>query len=418
MIEFTSFEEVFLSVKAYRLALDPSIFKEEESSVIDLSTIVLPSFYKDNRAISWVNEAYLGLPERTGRGASSSYFISKVAVFKPRDEVIGGKNALDRVGYSRRRVRSAMGIVPGQETGFEVAASRIFSTFFMTDQTHSMVPETVMATLASLNFSTTGIEGKLTSSDLVKSGSLQRYVEAEIIHVISLDSVIQDHEIELMMAFDLALYNVDRNQNNIIVSKSEDGSFHLNLIDNSLLCSESFKTKMDVFWIEMVRSKRVFSEKLKSIILSWDPKSLIAVMQETFRKSMLDLDIEEKTSLSLTDRQIRTLEFAIVALQEGVKIELTAADLYHIYDKESFDLSAAEKKISECEGKDIRAVLSEIFSKIFEKKQKLEDLVDHDRKFFAYLLGSDKDIDLAIADWLELHPPVREKRLKSTHLDH
>jgi hypothetical protein len=304
-----------------------------------------------------------------------------------------------------------MGVVPGQEIAFEVAACQIFNRFFSPSP---MVPETVMATLASRSFSTTGVEGKITASDFMKSGSLQRYVQKERINLYEMPSSVKEEQIELMMAFDLALYNVDRNSDNVIISRSPDGNLQLNLIDNSLLCSEFFQTKMNVFWSEIDRSKRAFSKTIKDIILSWDPSHVIKVMQEEVAKTMLDLSAEERKTLELSDRQIRTLEFAIIALQEGVKIELTALEIYHIYNKDKFELSPAEKKIVECEGKDIRAVLSDVFGRISEKKKSLEELVDHERKFFAYVLGSDKDIDFTIDEWMKMHPCIRQKRLRTT----
>ncbi len=400
-----------MSISALRPSLDPSLLQEPPDPEVDLSGLILPDFYKHSRAIGWVNEAYLAPLERTGRGSSSSYFILNIAVFKPRDEVTGGKNALDRVGYTRDRIRGAMGVVPGQEIAFEVAACQIFNRFFSPSP---MVPETVMATLASRSFSTTGVEGKITASDFMKSGSLQRYVQKERINLYEMPSSVKEEQIELMMAFDLALYNVDRNSDNVIISRSPDGNLQLNLIDNSLLCSEFFQTKMNVFWSEIDRSKRAFSKTIKDIILSWDPSHVIKVMQEEVAKTMLDLSAEERKTLELSDRQIRTLEFAIIALQEGVKIELTALEIYHIYNKDKFELSPAEKKIVECEGKDIRAVLSDVFGRISEKKKSLEELVDHERKFFAYVLGSDKDIDFTIDEWMKMHPCIRQKRLRTT----
>jgi hypothetical protein len=214
----------------------------------------------------WLQDSFTSIQKGDLKLASSgvggTYFVSGVneanldpiAVFKPVDEEPGAPN----------NPKATEGFVPMLPWGYganrEVAAYKLGSQFVD-------VPETFF-------IEATNPEGQ------TKIGSLQKFVASDGdcsdfgANKFSVDSV---HRLGV---FDISILNMDRNDENLLVQKCEDGSgWKLIPIDHTYC----FPNKIDSYfnWQYWSQSKKPFSPELLALISGMNPLANAQILLET-----------------------------------------------------------------------------------------------------------------------------------------
>jgi len=197
----------------------------------------------------WIEAGYFTLCEE---GVGGTYFIknssgSYVAVFKPSDEEPGAS------GNPKDLVQNPL-LPPGGGYLREMAA-------YLLDRDHfSGVPETfLLSKVNHENFST----------KTEKTGSLQRFVKNEGVSSDMSSSGFSVDAVHRIGVLDLRIFNMDRNGENLLVQKREDGSVSLIPIDHTyslppitLLDSAFFE------WHYWQQAKKPFSQETLNYINS------------------------------------------------------------------------------------------------------------------------------------------------------
>jgi len=194
-------------------------------------------------------------------GVGGTYFVSGVepnspaiSVFKPTDEEPGAPN-------NPKHTEGFVPMLPWGTGAFrEVAAYKLGNHFVD-------VPETYY-------IQATNAQGQ------TKVGSLQKFVESDGdcsdfgANKFSVDSV---HRLGV---FDISILNMDRNDENLLVQKSEDGTgWKLIPIDHTYC----FPNKIDSYfnWQYWSQSKKPFSPELLALISGMNPLSNAQILYET-----------------------------------------------------------------------------------------------------------------------------------------
>jgi len=226
-------------------------------------------------------------------GVGGTYLVSKnlrdknyVAVFKPGDEEAGAPlNPKKNVTSPPRK-----GIKPGEGYLREVAA-------YMLDHSH-------LAGVPFTQFYEMEVSGEK------KMGSLQRFVanEGSVMDFgQSLFSVMDVHRIAQL---DIRLFNVDRNDENLLVNYSS-GAYHLVPIDHSYSLPETLEDSPLFAWMYWKQAKEPMSEDILEYI------------------ERIDIEKDERVlrMLKIKDESITVMKMATLALKVGARSGLSFYDI-------------------------------------------------------------------------------------------
>jgi len=304
-------------------------------------------------------------PTPTELGASGSYFMKgdraeTVAIFKPADEEMGGKHGADlQIGYPKTHTVACAvdGVKSGHGSIFEVVAYKMTSFF-----EGLLVPETVRTSFASNAFNSKGCTEICTEEDLIKEGSLQKFVKGEVgtkiatkaiersrveidrcnsedqgafirkVSARAIEKRADPEQFAQMIAFDLALYGSDRNAGNILID--DDGN--INLIDHSAILAQEFRSTMKCFWRHSDAASRQLPLKVINQIGELNPDSMIKEMKKEFALA----------NEPFPEGHEKTLKHSVAMLQEGVKLGLTPCQMISLYDVQSSGGFGGESKMS------------------------------------------------------------------------
>jgi len=277
----------------------------------------------------WLRDSFTAIEKGDLKLASSgvggTYFVSRddstnspLSVFKPIDEEPGAPN----------NPKATDGFVPmlpwGTGAHREVAAYKLGSHFVD-------VPETYY-------IQATNPEGH------TKIGSLQKFVPNEGdcsdfgANKFSVDSV---HRLGV---FDISILNMDRNDENLLVQKNEDGSgWKLIPIDHTYC----FPNKIDSYfnWQYWSQSKKPYSPELLALIAGMNPLSNAQVLLETGIDEESVRNVMASTLLLQKAAEKGFNLFQIASMVSGKKNELVNI-LDQIKEKEHLHYQLSQEKES------------------------------------------------------------------------
>jgi len=272
-------------------------------------------------------------------GVGGTYFLksgdSPVGIFKPSDEEPGGLN--DPKGLVQTPL-----LPPGGGAARECAA------FVLDRDRFAGVPETYLLSAVS--------HQKLHTPD-EKSGSIQRFVPNKgdsSSYGTSLWSVENVHRIGIL---DIRIFNMDRNNENILVQERDDG-LHLVPIDHTYSLPPVSALDGAYFeWQYWPQAKKPFSPECKAYVLSID----------------IGKDVEDLQSLGIPEDCIMTMVVTTMLLKEAISAGWPLYDIACLMAR-TMPLSTPscfEEVISSC--RDIATKRGEPFLEVYQEA--LQDLV-------------------------------------------
>eukprot|EP01125_Pyxidicula_operculata_P000292 TRINITY_DN10354_c0_g1_i1.p1 TRINITY_DN10354_c0_g1~~TRINITY_DN10354_c0_g1_i1.p1 ORF type:complete len:370 (-),score=68.02 TRINITY_DN10354_c0_g1_i1:246-1355(-) len=247
-------------------------------------------------------------------GVGGTYFVkdetsSILSVFKPNDEEPGSLN-------NPKQLVDTPILPPGGGAVREVAAC-------MLDNNFAGVPETAL--LEEVPFHIKG-------NTVLKTGSLQKFVanNGDVSSYGYQKFLVEDvHRIGVL---DMRTMNLDRNEENILVSKQND-TYRLIPIDHSYILPESINNEDIWFeWMNWPQSKKPFSSQTLDYIKEID----------------IDADAQTLQALGLSTASIRTMRICTTLLKLGAQCGLTLFEIASIMCKPA-QKSQLQKLVEEAE---------------------------------------------------------------------
>jgi hypothetical protein len=230
-------------------------------------------------------------------GVGGTYFIrdseSKdlIAVFKPSDEEQGAAN-------NPKKVVQTPLLPPGGGHIREVAAYELDRNHF------AGVPET---------FSLSGVQSAVFASDNVKSGSVQRYIKNDGDSEEYSPSRYNKEDVHRIGTLDIRIFNMDRNDQNLLVQKQEDGTFRLLPIDHTFSLPPYNALGQGCYfnWHYWPQAKQPFSQETRDYVASID----------------VERDAHSLRALGLEEESVTTMMTTTMLLKEAVAAEWTLYDI-------------------------------------------------------------------------------------------
>lgn len=231
--------------------------------------------------LSDVSEALkVSNPALSALGTGGAYFLSgdggNVAVFKPADEEPRAPN------NPKNSPRVGEVFVEGLKKGTRPGegAWREYTAFLIDHKGFSGVPLTVVARLE-----------KPRSGEVGKLGSLQQFVRHNYDAEECGTSLFPKHEVHKLCVLDLRIANTDRNGQNILVRRSEEGKWSLTPIDHGYAFPDCFD---DVCfeWMYWPQAEEKFSETTAEYVAELNPETDISLMAKhgvALRPACLDV---------------------------------------------------------------------------------------------------------------------------------
>jgi len=280
-------------------------------------------------------------------GVGGTYFIhdekhERIAVFKAEDEEPGGIND------PKSKIEVPL-LPPGGGFQREIAA------WLLDHGNHAGVPEThYMANVSHSAFNCD--DTRSDSIKKLKSGSIQKYVP-NIGNAESMSSSrFLTSDVHNLGILDLRLFNMDRNLENILVTKQND-TYRLTPIDHSYTLPD----KLDgayFDWLYWNHTKVPFSKQNLQYIDSLD----------------IEQDAEILSSLGIGEDCVRTMKISTTWLKHGAKAGLTLFDIAYLVcrrrnDEESFleRLVAKAVEYSSEDGTKFFQVFDRLVKEVVEK---------------------------------------------------
>jgi len=289
------------------------IFKEDSSVSVQIEDDAVESVPLVKDARYYISQ---GGVELCTEGVGGTYFIKdpegkKIAVFKPVDEEPGAKN-------DPKKLLDQPFLPPGG------GAIREVSAYLIDQQGHSRarVPETYLLE---------NVKGPFATED-EKSGSLQKFIQniGDSGKMGNSRYPVQDvHDIGIL---DMRLFNMDRNCENILVTK-ENGEFRLIPIDHTYTLPD----KLDNAWFDWLtwkQSRIPFSAETLEFIDTID----------------INNDSEILRKVGIEEECIRTMKLSTLLLKYGAKAGLTLFEIASLVCRSnSKEESFLEKLVNEIE---------------------------------------------------------------------
>lgn len=231
-------------------------------------------------------------PQLCSEGIGGTYFLSddgkRFGVFKPSDEEPGALN-----NPKKSVEESDLLLPPGKGYLREVAA-------YLLDGGFAGVPETVLASgLCSSHFSG--------GSSVKKSGSLQVYVDHDCDASSLGSSLFSVHNVHRIGILDIRIFNLDRNGENLLVKKHQDG-YELIPIDHTYILPP--RDHLDSAWFDWQywkQAKEPFSQYHLDYIASIDIEKDASILRR----------------LGIEEQYIETMKVSTTVLKKGAAAGLT-----------------------------------------------------------------------------------------------
>jgi hypothetical protein len=279
---------------------------------------------------SLIAEVHEGLqvhdPELCEEGVNGTYFLRNgqgkiVAVFKPEDEQGNSpKNPKNQDGSSSSDSDSnslhAKGLLEGEVSLREVAAYLLDkrSNFFY------KVPKTCLVKIIHPCFDVHNREqGK------EKFGSLQQFVESDGSACDMGTAFYNVKDVHSLGILDLRIFNTDRHEGNILVSKSTPNCYSLTPIDHSYSLPHTLNAAW-FDWLNWSQAKKPFDEETARHIESIDIEADIAMLYN---------------KLYIRPECLRVMRISSTLLKKAVKYGLTLYDIGDAVCRKNLDEPSA-----------------------------------------------------------------------------
>lgn len=254
-----------------------------------------------------------GLYELSDIGSGGVYFIKDnlgkpFAVFKPQDEEPGSPSCPRKVPKNN----SPPILDPGKGYLREIAAYKL-------DKSFAGVPETYLITDAVMK------------AFPKPFGSIQRFVENDGYCGEVSNSFFSTEDIHRIGILDIRIFNMDRNEENILIKKTETGSYKLVPIDHTYSIPPWGKISKGAWfdWLTWKQAKQPFSQQSLDYIQSID----------------VEEDVQTLRNLGFDEESVRTLICCTVLLKECSKMGMT---LFEIGSKVTRTFGSTEPSFMEC----------------------------------------------------------------------
>jgi len=283
----------------------------------------------DDDIVREVKEGQLCLSQE---GLGGTYLVGDengyIAVYKPRDEE-AGSHANPKKNFSPPR----KGIKPGEGYIREVAA------YLMDHEHFAGVPYT--------QFIEMDIFGKK------KIGSLQSYVNNEGSLSDYGQSLFSVHDVHRIAQLDIRLFNVDRNEENLLVT-IENGYYHLVPIDHAYSLPESLEDGTLFVWLNWKQTKAPIAEEVLEYIKN------------------IDIERDEKIlrMLNFSEESICVMKMSTLALKIGTSSGCTLYEIAHFLTKPTLkEMSPLELTVRDAVGQeDFEEHFWENFATLLEER--------------------------------------------------
>jgi hypothetical protein len=284
----------------------------KESSVV----ITLEECAEDCRSL--VEEVNSGLevhaPELSQEGVNGTYFLRNlqgtiIAVFKPEDEQgdtprnpkikngsLSSSNSMN--GLHRK------GLVEGEVSLREAAA-------YLLDKRHNHVYKVPKTCLVKLRHPYFNVDD---SVDNERIGSLQEFIESEGSAGDIGSGAFPVREVHTLGILDVRIFNTDRHDGNILITKASSNNYKLTPIDHSY----SLPHSMDAAWFDWLnwqQAKKPFDEETKRHIESLDVETDCLFLNDM---------------LHIRPECLRVSKISTTLLKKAVKYGLTLFDIGNI----------------------------------------------------------------------------------------
>jgi len=243
-------------------------------------------------AIQHIEEGRVTLSEE---GVGGTYFIKDssgvtVGIFKPLDEEPGAIN------NPKNLVKTPL-LPPGGGYLREVAAYQLDKNHF------AGVPETLLLSKVS---------NAAFATDDVKCGSLQRFVNNTGNCADLGSSGLSVEDVHRIGTLDIRIFNMDRNEENLLTQKREDGSYGLVPIDHTYSLPPITALDNCYFaWQYWPQARKPFSQSTRDYVASIDI--------ESDKQTLRNLGFEEDC--------ISTMVVTTMLLKEAVALDWTLYDI-------------------------------------------------------------------------------------------
>ncbi len=206
-------------------------------------------------------------PVPCDEGVNGTYFLKNkkgkyIAVFKPEDEEIFSPHNPKSGAEQEDRMKSLVGLLPGEASRREVAA------FLVDREGFFGVPKTAMASITHPLFNGT------------KTGSMQEFVESDGPSWDVGPSAFPVREVHKIGILDLYLFNFDRHGGNILLNEEEG---LLIPIDNGFSLPDTVAVPNLWFeWMNWSQAKKPFDEDTRAFIDNLDVNRDLAMLKVKF----------------------------------------------------------------------------------------------------------------------------------------
>lgn len=274
---------------------------------------VIQAWQDDCRFVSTAHK-YLnaGFYEVSREGSGGVYFVTdkagnRLAVFKPQDEEPGSFNCPIKSDSSPL-------LDPGYGYLREIAA-------YILDKSFAGVPETYLIT------------NVMKQSGTAQFGSLQRFVDNDGNSADVSSSLYNTEDIHRIGILDLRIFNMDRNEENLLIKKTGASSYKLVPIDHTYSIPPWGKISTGTWfeWLHWKQAKEPFSQRSLDYIKSID---VVA-------------DIQILRALGFDEECVRTLISCTVLLKKGAEMGLTLFDLGNLVTRGEKEPSFMECWVNE-----------------------------------------------------------------------
>jgi hypothetical protein len=193
-----------------------------------------------------------------------------------------------------------------------------------------IVPATVLVDLThpSLSYPATAVPW-------AKTGSLQEYIDNKGSCEDYSSSLFPKFEVQKVALLDLRLLNMDRNEGNLLVTKS--GHYALVPIDHGMTFPDCFDISVeDLCWFSWPQVREPICQELMSIIEQIDPVKDICMLKRLF---------------PFRDNCLKNFRIAAVLLKKGARAGLTLHQIASLLYRQNFDdaVSAVERTVEKAE---------------------------------------------------------------------
>jgi len=296
-------------------------FREPEIPPISINKIGNESDPELERLISrTVAGLHVNKPDLCAEGVNGTYFLRDIdgkiiAIFKPQDEELSSPNNPKSKEEDPQR-----GILPGEAAVREVMASRLnrhFDDLFK-------VPLTGMVQITHPTF------GNVDGKPIVKTGSLQEFVDNDGPVGDIGPQVFPVDEVHRVALLDLIFHNTDRHEGNILYRKSPLGHMELIPIDHGFSLPDRVGGGW-FDWLHYPQARKPFSADFSRVVDELDAEEIAG-------------DFELRPACR------RTLELSVALVKKGVKMGLSPRQLGLFASRQNpRDISALEVLVDDAE---------------------------------------------------------------------